>query len=542
MATPPQPPKASAAKVAYHQKQLGKMLARSGDIPFLQFIWSIDALQSGRAAAAAAFITFPPQAADSSINSPLAIHRWELETLVIQLFLTAKQIAHEGANLTLNCSTFEAMRVTVNRLRSLENVESALYLSSEDFNILDELHRIAHREFHWQQGYFNPPQFYRYLFMYGQGQCAEYFQRTYGIAVSDFALTAFGYFAAYQRAPWIGRVEVPHLGLTRELLDNALPMMSVELANARKLSVELVAGFNEQHGRPIPTAYLPSVLRRAPLIFQQENRDNLIAPIPEIILIRATAGLYFDIVSGGQPLLNEANRRFEEYCVRFISAMTPRFEVAPELRYGTSDAPIDSPDVMVKDDGKLVLAVECKATKLTYLAQFAEDPFEAQRKQYQQISKGIFQLWRFFSHVRRGVVPDISLAPNTYAMVVTLDPFGMVSRTLRANIFKEATRLADREGDISVEDRRHVILCPVVELEHVLSRSDEDIFLEALHAAQQEQYIEWQFREIHRAALAVHSLKPPSSRRFPFDLGELLPWWDAMRDRSDEWTAREKSA
>jgi hypothetical protein len=53
-----------------------------------------------------------------------------------------------------------------------------------------------------------------------------------------------------------------------------------------------------------------------------------------------------------------------------------RFEVRGAYRYGPKGAQFDSPDVLIKDQGKLVIVAECKATKLTYLAQFAEDPFE----------------------------------------------------------------------------------------------------------------------------------------------------------------------
>jgi hypothetical protein len=73
---------------------------------------------------------------------------------------------------------------------------------------------------------------------------------------------------------------------------------------------------------------------------------------------------------------------------------------------------------LVKDDGKLVIAGECKATKLTYLAQFAEDPFDAEKKQYDQLARGVLQLWRYFSHVRRGVVQE-ELALEAHAMVLT---------------------------------------------------------------------------------------------------------------------------
>ena len=71
------PPKASEAKVAYHRKQLAKMCARANDAAFLQMIWAVDALQSGREAAAKPyFTTYPPgAAANSSGQSSFGIHR-----------------------------------------------------------------------------------------------------------------------------------------------------------------------------------------------------------------------------------------------------------------------------------------------------------------------------------------------------------------------------------------------------------------------------------------------------------------------------------
>ena len=51
-------PKASPAKAAYHQKQLRKLFARANDKQFLQMVWAVDALRSGRADAAARLL--PP--------------------------------------------------------------------------------------------------------------------------------------------------------------------------------------------------------------------------------------------------------------------------------------------------------------------------------------------------------------------------------------------------------------------------------------------------------------------------------------------------
>lgn len=150
----PKQPKASPAKVAYHLKQLKKLFPRASDKQFLEMIWAVDALRSGRPEGAARLLAFPPAAANQSFGSRYAVHQWELETLLIQLFLTINEGLQPNATPAFDCSKFESAANLVNRLRQLENVESAVYLRSDDFNIFGELHRIAHRQFHWQQGYF----------------------------------------------------------------------------------------------------------------------------------------------------------------------------------------------------------------------------------------------------------------------------------------------------------------------------------------------------------------------------------------------------
>jgi hypothetical protein len=92
--------------------------------------------------------------------------------------------------------------------------------------------------------------------------------------------------------------------------------------------------------------------------------------------MRFTSGLYYDLVPGGAGLLNDANDRFEQYCVDFIKALMPRFETSRSYHYGPKGAGFDSPDVLIKDGEKLVVVGDCKATKLSYLAQFAENPFD----------------------------------------------------------------------------------------------------------------------------------------------------------------------
>jgi hypothetical protein len=522
-------PRASEAKVTYHLQQLLKMFARANDAAFLQMIWAVDALQSGREAVAKPYLsTYPAEAAtESSLKSQLGIHRWELETLIVQLFLVPKELPREQGNLLLDCSKFESVRQTINRLRKLENVESARYLSG-DFNIWGEMHRITQRQFHWQRGYSNIPQIYRYAYLYAQGKCADYFKEKYGFEITDLIFTGFGLYASYITNPWVLRkTSIPEIGLTDEIVRRAFPMLSCSRDEARIETAALVA--QHAHGSPIPTALLPSILRKTPLIYGDHSR--LISPIPETILMRVTAGLYYDLLPGGQDVINDANERFEQYCVELIDVMMKRFQVCGAYRYGPKGGQFDSPDVLIKDQDKLVIVAECKATRLTYLAQFAEDPFEAAKKQYTQLAKGVFQLWRFFSHVRRGLVEN-ALAIDCYGVVFTLDAFMQMAKEPKIKVLTEANFLADEDGNIAPEDRKHIIFCSIYELESILSQATEDSFLASLKASHEKKYQDWMLREIHRDTGAAEEFGNP--KPYPFDLENVLPWWSRLDHINDE--------
>jgi hypothetical protein len=241
--------------------------------------------------------------------------------------------------------------------------------------------------------------------------------------------------------------------------------------------------------------------------------------------MRITSGLYYDLVPGGAPLLNDANDRFEQYCIDYIKAMLPRFDTNRSYHYGHKGGGFDAPDVLIQDGGKLFVVGDCKATKLSYLAQFAEFPFEAAKRQYDQIAKGVFQAWRYYSHVRRGVT-EAEIADNSYVMIFTLDWFLFMSRELKARVIDEAKTLANKDGQITDEDRKPVVFCAIHELEGVLTTATEDTFLAALKATQEEKFKNWQFREVHRDST---SEKLPR-RDFPFKLDRVLPWWKRTQD------------
>ena len=72
-----------------------------------------------------------------------------------------------------------------------------------------------------------------------------------------------------------------------------------------------------------------------------------------MLLMRITSGLYYDLVPGGASLLNDANDRFEQYCVDYISESYAAFCDQQELPVRAEGQPGSIfRDVLIKDGGK----------------------------------------------------------------------------------------------------------------------------------------------------------------------------------------------
>ena len=374
----------SALKRKIYRKKLSKLLGSADDEAFFQMVWALDAIQSDRSQFALPYLSFPREAVDPDIGSEYAIHKWDLKSLANRLLLTPKKAVTEGPRRIPDCRQFATGAHAINLLRSLENAEAAIYIPR--MHIFTELHRVGQRQFSWQRGFLNLPQFYRYAFIYGQGECQAYFGDTYGLSFDQFSLIGFGLYTATRENPSIkSDYDMSRLGISGAALQKALKLILRPVSDARLEAERLTADINRKHGSEIPTAYQPSILRRYPLISFGNNNQRLQTPLHQLLLLRITSGVYYDLVGGPSNLRNEAADRFEQYCANFISANLSQLQVSRSHKYTFRRNQIDSPDLLVKKEGMTILVIECKATKLTYGAQFAPDPIEEAKKGYDEL-------------------------------------------------------------------------------------------------------------------------------------------------------------
>lgn len=498
------------------RRELAMQLSHSDDEHFIRMLWTLNALQTGRSEHAYPYLLQVPKGADTmGILGPHAIYPWELETLGNELLATPKHSLYR----LFDTRHWPVIAQLVNGLRAVENAEYGA--RREDLNIFREMSRIGARQFEWQRGFFTSADLYRSAFIYGQGDCADYLEQSAGFSVADITLVGFALMTAFMPRPiiWPDRdlTIMQQFGLTSPLVQRVIKRIAQPASTLRAEAAKL-----RQAGDAV--AYKPSILRRFPCILMGPRNRRMYAPLPDLIGSRVTSGLFYDTIDGGGPIRAETGRRFEAYGHALISATLPALNVEREWSYNTPAGRYDTPDILAVDaDDVTNLAIECKAARMSINARFGENPHG--ERGYEEIAKGVFQLWRFFSHCRLGLTGR-SLSPDVMGLILTLDEWFVASGQMIDGVIVRAHALADgHDPPIIQEDRRPVAFCSISELETTLTTATEQSFMGTVALASGERR-GWVFFALH------NELDAPKveSRPYPFydGIGELLPWFTEM--------------
>ena len=292
----------------------------------------------------------------------------------------------------------------------------------------------------------------------------------------------------------------------------ALARLAIPHARARSLAAQ-------RRARKRHTAYSPSILRDFPVIAFGDRGERLRAPIPELVMYRYTSGLYLDVVQGGATVWTEIGRRFEAYVLDYLRAMMSPYSVAGEAVYGPKKARHRTPDVLIASDMGIVAAVECKAKRMSFDARYADDPVAAAAIGYDELAKGMFQIWRFFAHVRRGLTGDLKAAPDCQGIIITADSWLTMARNQAEQVFAAAHALADAEGGIEAVDRREIAFCQIDDVEFALQNGTADSFLASCREIASGEKKGFMLSVAHGATGDIQ-------RDYPFKdrMAELLPW------------------
>jgi hypothetical protein len=312
----------------------------------------------------------------------------------------------------------------------------------------------------------------------------------------------------------------PELGVTPELFRATLGIIGRPINDVRCEARALRLA-------PDHVGYKPSVLRRFPCIIFE---DRLRAPLRELLVARVTSGLYYDVIGEGGDVPREIGERFEDYCFGLLSDQWDDVDVRNSFIYRLlgQGKSMDAPDLRLRHGGETMLIAECKAKRMPLLTRFGENPLKDPRAQagFDEVAKGIFQIWRFKSHVRQGFIPNEQIHAGAIGLVLTIDNWLTLARGRYDDFLARAMALADDDGGITEADRCPVSFCSIVDLEHSLMTASFDSFAAALRDIATAEFAGWHFAHVHDR----HSPKGIEARPYPFrkKVGEVLPWWDAL--------------
>ena len=502
-----------------YRRALARYLARATDEFFFRMIWAVDAIHTGRAEAARKCGFEFDTAYDTKSMTANRVFHWELDTLINELLIIPKAPRGRARELHLDCTKYTTALVCAQALRKLENAEDGPAL--DRVGVISEIHRLTQRQFEWQRGFEDLPSLYRSVRIFGQGPSAGYFETTHGLTVANFVLFGFVLAMAFSRRPvWKSTSSMKKFDVPDEVRDKGLARIATSISGARSLATNL---------RPphLHTAYRPSVLRQYPVILFGEHRDEMAAPIVGLIVQRITSGLYHDVVGGGSPVWNAIGKEFESYAIDLLRPLLPSLSITPERKYRFKKNDVYGPDIEIAQAGKVTVAIECKAKRLTFAARFSEDPMTEAGQAYGEIVKGVFQIWRYFSRVRRGILPDVTLGKYPVGMVLTLDPWLAMANKQGAQVMDAARHMAkEKEFEILKEDECPILFTSIQELELCLLTGTEETFLKSIAIAADGSHEAWLLSAIH------NQLVPDDAavRDYPFsdDIARLLPWWAAI--------------
>ncbi|RUV53795.1 hypothetical protein EOB77_00670 [Mesorhizobium sp. M7A.F.Ca.MR.228.00.0.0] len=467
------------------RKELRDLLSIADPTEFLQLVWSLASLHEGEFSRARRF------GPDFSLpEMELAKERfrfapWLLETLVNEYLTTSQRSGPRR----LNVKNHNAANALISKLVELENAEDGVWLKAG--NILHLVGHLAQRQFPWQRGYDYFLQLYRSLFVFDFPDALARFEENVGISVERFAFCGFALRAHLASHPFASMsIDLSDLKIGKRERDIVFKKLSLPLLQARTAASTL-------RGEAGLTGYKKSALRLSPCIVLPGD-THLIAPLPALITLRISNGVYYDIVGPG-GINEQMGKRFEDYVAMLIDGFLPEITTIREKPYAPKKGTnYRSSDLALLSDGTVSLLIECKAKRASHASKFAESAAEAEG--LADLAYGIFQIWRHVAHRRLGHVDaNLEFSPALKGVLLTLDTWADMSSTLQAEIFRLAHQIRQVKGaEITDEDLVPVGFTHIQDFEGLLATATPSSLIRAVELwLHDPEYKGWSLWSVH---------------------------------------------
>jgi len=436
-------------KRKHWENRLWELLRPISINDLLVLSWSIEAFRDGRTKAARRFIELPGTPDDYQMSGKYFIPPWHIDAVINEkcrlLLIDKKKITSSKLR------SWSEIATLFNTYARLSNVESTMDFSPS--GIIAAMQRIFWPQYDWQIGFENSQRLGRAWYVYGAPEAKSAFKAKHGIDLDTFLKSLFAVYAATDDSPVAQIVDVPEMGLSRDLIYRSCRVIGRYIHDHAKHSLDI-------YKKNVPREFNRSSIKEFPIVFVQENQHSIaVTPSRSLLMRRITDGLYYDIV-GDDDAKRSTGERFEALCIKMTNHyLGPYCEVEDErpTSYGRSA------DIKIFDTNKSHgLIIECKARRLPHRVLTSADPWTSCQKDFDDIVKGIVQIWR--SHAA------LSLPNPTQVVgiVVMYDPWTLLSGTFMQNLFYRAKILAEAIG-IPEKSKIQIAFSSIFDFERCIS-------------------------------------------------------------------------
>lgn len=390
-------------------------------------------------------------------NSSWQIFPWELETLAREIVINSN--TKKGTRL----SSIHPLAKSISIIRNIDDEISKCDIEEkgDDYNVLEETHRISHRQMMFQQP-LTSRRAIRYFKIFSHPDLDPIVAERVKMSVVKFLQIGYAVSGSFS-TKWgmNSSSSYEFLGISKEQSKGFFDAISIKLSDLKETLIE-----NSSMDRD--WLYTVNPLEAFPLlVLSDEHPEQIICPIPIFLIRRITSGLYYDLYNHNK-FANPFGAAFQKYIGDVIEyALTEdKFSLLPEKKYTVKKITKDGVDWTLFDD-TANLFIECKTKRLPHSEKYTLIQNELD-EQLDVLAKAIYQNYANILDSLNGHTQWNDNNLPSYSAIVTLEQWFHISPTLIIRIDELVKKRLDNGSiDKNILSRVPYIICSSEEFEEV---------------------------------------------------------------------------
>jgi hypothetical protein len=390
--------------------------------------------------------------------SQLGFFLWELDTLAREAIIHCEPVRGQPVD------DWKHVREAINKLKWTEDQA----IEADEQNVLAEVARTAHRQFHWQNGIAHDS-FSRVRKIYRNQGMESVVRSVYGLSAEQVVMGGFALLATYIK--FFGITTDWAANMSRKLHFDCAPIienLTIDMAALRQANIEK-RSLDEDWAYSFHPLWLHPMIR-------VEGGSRIICPLPGLLARRITDGLYFDVAGHDVDALSEhMGPAFQAYIGEAIErANGGSLRVFAEEKFGSKQQIKDTVDWIVQDHSGS-LFIEVKLLKMGAAAKTFLARREAVTTQFKKLAKAIGQTYAALADALAGKYPNWKPDGRpVHPLIVTLDNWNLFTEVVEGELDQLVLAELDKRGlDRAVLQSHRYVVCCAQEFEAAIQVIDQ---------------------------------------------------------------------